>query len=157
VFGQCVKSSWNARTYKVVRFWTSSFNFSYKTVASGVHSRYCLTASTLPSKCVTCCNIRKLRFATVNNYPVWFVWFSWEIIDYLFPPLPLQRLSPVGQGLINIETSLSHSVGILWTSDQPKADTSTRQHTTLARHRLPCLRRDSNTQSQQPSGHKPTP
>jgi len=37
---------------------------------------------------------------------------------------------PVGQGLLNIEASRSHSdtphlVGLLWTSDQPDADTST--------------------------------
>jgi hypothetical protein len=46
-----------------------------------------------------------------------------------------------------------HSVGILWTSDQPEAETSTWQHTTLIRDRLPCLRWDSNTQSQQASSH----
>jgi hypothetical protein len=43
----------------------------------------------------------------------------------------------VGQGLLIIEASRSHtldtpqSVGLLWTSDQPVAETSTRQHTTL--------------------------
>jgi len=44
---------------------------------------------------------------------------------------------PVGQGLIIIENSSSHSVtqqsvGILWTSDQPDVETTTWQHTTLA-------------------------
>ena len=44
----------------------------------------------------------------------------------------------VGQGLLVIETSRSHSdtphwVGLLWTSDQPYAETSTWQHTTLTR------------------------
>jgi len=42
------------------------------------------------------------------------------------------------QDLIIVEASLSHSdtphsVGLLWTSDQPDAQTSTRQHTTLTR------------------------
>jgi len=46
------------------------------------------------------------------------------------PPPPL-----VGQGLLIIENSRSHSdtlhsVGLLWTSDQPVAETSTWQHTT---------------------------
>ena len=44
----------------------------------------------------------------------------------------------VGQGLLVIEASRSHSdtphsVGLLWTSDQPNAETSTWQHTTLTR------------------------
>jgi hypothetical protein len=49
----------------------------------------------------------------------------------------------VGQGLLiieAIEASRSHSVGLLWTSDQLDAVTSTRQHTTLTRHRHPCPR-----------------
>jgi hypothetical protein len=41
-----------------------------------------------------------------------------------------------------------HSVGLLWMSDQPVAETSTWQHTTLTRDRHPCRRRDSNPQSQ---------
>ena len=51
----------------------------------------------------------------------------------------------------------THSVGLLWTSDQPIAETSTWQHTTLTRDRHPCRRRDSNPQSQQASGRRPTP
>jgi hypothetical protein len=35
---------------------------------------------------------------------------------------------PVGQGLIIIEDSRPHSVGLLWTSDQPDAETTTWQH-----------------------------
>jgi hypothetical protein len=41
-----------------------------------------------------------------------------------------------------------HSVGLLWTSDQSVAETSTWQHTTLTRERHPCPRRDSKPQSQ---------
>jgi hypothetical protein len=41
-----------------------------------------------------------------------------------------------------------HSVGLLWTSDQPVAQTSTWQHTTLRTDRHPCPRRYSNPQSQ---------
>jgi len=42
----------------------------------------------------------------------------------------------LGQGLPIIEASWSHSgtphsVGLLWTNDQPNAETSTRQYTTL--------------------------
>ena len=49
------------------------------------------------------------------------------------------------------------SVGLLWTSDQLVAETSTWQHTTLTTDKHPCLRWDSNPQSQQESGRRPTP
>jgi hypothetical protein len=46
----------------------------------------------------------------------------------------------VGQGLLLIQTSRSlsgttHSVGVLWTSDRPDAETSTSQHTAPTRVR----------------------
>jgi hypothetical protein len=68
----------------------------------------------------------------------------------------------VGHGLLIIEapwshSNISHSVGLLWTSDRPIANTSTWKHTTLARERHPCPRRDSNPQSHIASGHRPTP
>jgi hypothetical protein len=49
----------------------------------------------------------------------------------------------VGQGLLIIEASrsysdTSHSVGLICTSDQSDAETSTWQHTTLTRDRHPC-------------------
>jgi hypothetical protein len=60
---------------------------------------------------------------------------------------------PLCQGLLIVEASRSHtrdtqSVGLLWTSDQPDAETCTWQHTTRTRDRDPCLRRGSNPQSQ---------
>jgi len=47
---------------------------------------------------------------------------------------------PVGQGLLIIEASRSHSdtahpVGLLWTSDQPDAEKSIWKHTELIRNR----------------------
>jgi hypothetical protein len=62
----------------------------------------------------------------------------------------------LGQGRLIIEASRSHSypphsVGLLWTSDQPDAETSTWQHTTITTDRHPCLRRVSKPQSQQAS------
>jgi len=67
----------------------------------------------------------------------------------------------VGQGLLTVDASHSHSdalhlVGHLWTSDQPDAENSTWQHTTLTRDRLPRARRDSNPQSQQAKGRRLT-
>ena len=48
----------------------------------------------------------------------------------------------LGQGLLIVEASRSHSgtpqsIGLLWTSDQPDAETSTWQHTTLTKEGLP--------------------
>jgi hypothetical protein len=69
-------------------------------------------------------------------------------IKYIFQFFPL-----VCQGLLIIEASLwhsdtPHSVGLLWTSDRPDAETSTWRHTTITSERHPYLRLDSNTQSQ---------
>ena len=73
----------------------------------------------------------------------------------------MARQPIVGQDHLVIEVSRSQSdspqsVGLLWTSDQPDAETSTLQHTTLTRNRHPDIRRDSNPQFQQFSGRRPT-
>ena len=65
-----------------------------------------------------------------------------------------------GHGLI-IEASPSHSgtphsVGLLWTSDQPDLETSTSKHTTLRRDRYPHPRRYSYPQPQRVSGRRLT-
>jgi len=58
----------------------------------------------------------------------------------------------VGQGILNVEASRSHSdtplsVVFICTSDQPISETSTWQHTTLTKDRHP-YPPDSNPQSQ---------
>jgi hypothetical protein len=73
---------------------------------------------------------------------------------------PMTQQSPVGQDLLIIEASRSHSdtphtVGLLWTSDQPDAETSTWQHTALITDRQRCPRGALNLQSQQASGRRP--
>ena len=49
------------------------------------------------------------------------------------------------------------SVGLLWKSDHLVAKTSTWQHTSLTTDKHPCSRWDSNPQSQQAGGRRPTP
>ena len=84
----------------------------------------------------------------------------WGLNFFLFP---WSNSPPVGQGLLIIEASRSHSdtsqsVGLFWTSDQPVAETSTRHtQTTLTRDSHQWPRRDSNPQSGQVSGLRPTP
>jgi hypothetical protein len=70
---------------------------------------------------------------------------------------PMAQQPPVGQGFLIIEASRSHSdsphsVGLLYTSDQTVVGNSTWRHTTLTTDRHPCVRRDSNPQSQQANG-----
>ena len=64
----------------------------------------------------------------------------------------LEQQPSADQGLLIHEVSRSHnatyqSVGLLWTSDQLVAETSTWQHTTLTTDRHPCPRWDSNPRS----------
>jgi hypothetical protein len=63
----------------------------------------------------------------------------------------------LGQGLLHIEVSPSHSdiphsVGLLWTSDQPDAEISTWQYATITKTDI----RDSKPQCQQASDRKRT-
>jgi hypothetical protein len=65
---------------------------------------------------------------------------SIHVVPITQSPVAQQPLG--GLGLLIIETSRSHSdtqhtVGLLWTSDQPDAGTSTWQHTTLTTDRHP--------------------
>ena len=69
-------------------------------------------------------------------------------------PHPNGRDPPHSRGFW-ITHDAPQSVGLLWTSDQPVAETSTWQHTTLTTDKHPCLRRDSNPWSQQASGRRP--
>jgi hypothetical protein len=67
------------------------------------------------------------------------------IKDILFFSSPMARQPWGGLGLVIFRRftitliDTPHSVGLLWTSDQPVAETSTWQHTTLTRDRHPCL------------------
>jgi len=79
-------------------------------------------------------------------------------------PIVVVFYSPLaGFSLLVFEVSWSHttnapqSVGLLWTSDQSVAETPTWQHTTITTDKHPFPRWDSNPQSQQASGRRPTP
>jgi len=85
--------------------------------------------------------------------------FSWR-----YNPLWLYFHSPVAgfsrlvfRSFLITHNDAPQSVGLLWTSDQSVAETSTWQHTTLTTDKHPCPRWDSNSQSQQASGRRPTP
>ena len=65
--------------------------------------------------------------------------------------------SPHSWGFWITHNDALRSVGLLWTSDQLIAETSTWQHTTLTTDKHPCPRWDSNPRSQQASGRRPAP
>jgi len=73
----------------------------------------------------------------------------------------MTQQSLVAQGLLMFEASHSHSdtkhsLGLLRTGDNPVAQTSTLQHTSLARYRYAPWR-DSNPKHHQASGRRTTP
>ena len=61
------------------------------------------------------------------------------------------------RGFLITHKDAPQSVGLLWTSDQSVAETSTWQHTALTTDKHPCPRWNSNPQSQQASGRRSTP
>jgi hypothetical protein len=82
-------------------------------------------------------------------------WYEYLRADFWFVLKDFFHASTaqVGLGLL-WEVSWLHSdkpqsAGLLWTSDRPIAETCTWQQKTLTIQRLPCPRRDSNSQSQQ--------
>jgi hypothetical protein len=85
----------------------------------------------------------------LNKWDPFLLWPSSCILVFL----SMAHRQLVGQKLPIIEDLLSHShkpqsVGILWTSDRPVAQTSTCQQTTITRDGHPCPRRDSKPKSQ---------
>jgi hypothetical protein len=61
-------------------------------------------------------------------------------------------LWPHSRGFLDHTHDALQSVGLLWTSDQSVAETSTWEHTTLTTDIHPCPRRGSKPESQQASG-----
>jgi hypothetical protein len=66
-------------------------------------------------------------------------WGIWQFVLFdIFSLFSHGTTAPVGQGLLIVKDSWSlsetpHLVGLLWTSDQPDAETSTWQHNTQER------------------------
>ena len=81
------------------------------------------------------------------------------IVLFLFCGAAAQRgpWPPHFWGFLITHSDAPQSVGLLWTSDQLVAETSTLQHITLTTDKHPCLRWDSNPRSQLARGRRPTP
>jgi hypothetical protein len=78
------------------------------------------------------------RLGNTSQHSVCSAFWMWKFSTT--PPLPMAQQTLVGQGLLIIDVSRSHSdtphsLRFLWTSDQPDAETSTCQHTTFTRDR----------------------
>ena len=92
-----------------------------------------------------------IRTEVLHDFPH-FLKAKAEVLTLPKPSAPTAQQPLLGQGFLIIEASRSltdtpHPVGVLWTSDQAVAGTSTCQHTTLTRGRYACSRRDSKQQS----------
>ena len=76
---------------------------------------------------------------------------------WLYFPQPRSGLCPPhSRGFLITYNDAPQSVGLLWTSDQSVAETSTWQYTTLTTDKHPRPRWDSNPQSQRASGRRLT-
>jgi hypothetical protein len=120
-------------------------------------TRVCCTIECYTIVCCTtvCCIIMCCTTVCTTACVAQTVWLC------MGPPFFLAPRPNAGYDLIH-EVSRSHSdtphlVGLLWTSDQLDAETRTWQRTAHTTDRHPCPRWDSNRQSQQASGLRPTP
>ena len=96
-------------------------------------------------------SLKQTRFALIYFIPFLkpfsFFYFSW-LDSTPIGPRPL-----LWGFLDHSQLDTPHPIGLVWTSDRPVAETSTAQHT----RQTSVPGRDSNPQSQQSSGHRPTP
>ena len=115
------------------------------------------------------CHLLSSYWVTIHRVGAKVTWndFLWLNIEcqVTFTPilyfLPMSQQPLVGQSLLIVEVSRSHSdtphsFGLLLTNDQLVAQSNTCQHTTLKKIH-PCSRRDSNPQSQEAIGRGLTP
>ena len=96
----------------------------------------------------------------VTAYRFWSVFVTHAANDIFFWGAAAQRWPwPPHSwwGFLITLNDAPQSVGLLWTSDQLVAETSTWQHTTLTTDKHSCPRWHSNPQSQQASGRRTTP
>ena len=90
------------------------------------------------------------------QFKLWIIVAFWCLI-FFGATTPSGPGPPHSRGFQITNNDAPQVVGLIWTGDQPDAETSTLQHTTISTHSHPCPRWDSNPQSQQASGRRPTP
>jgi len=86
--------------------------------------------------------------------------FQFQAFIYLFLRSATAASGPGPHHYLGFTITLRHThthlIGLPWTSDQPDTETSTWQHTALITDRPPCPQRNSDPNSQQTSGRRPT-
>jgi hypothetical protein len=100
------------------------------------------------------CPTRRLVSIVTRDFLTFFLFLFLSFLVWPFLPIHYRC-----RGLLLYLVTLgdTDSVGLIKVRDQPVAETSTWQHTTLIRDRHPYRWRDSNPQSQQTNGRRPTP
>ena len=106
--------------------------------------------------------IFKVTFTYKWHLDAYFVrFFTFFFFTFVWPLLPTHcrcRVLVLHLIVLNgAHTHTPHSVGLSWTKDRPVAETSTRHRTTFTRERRAWPRRNSNPQSQNANGRRPTP
>jgi hypothetical protein len=135
--------------------WANRLHHVTEIMQRGRPHHSCLVKATVPTLAV-----RKFRHCSrvLRSHPLSCDRVGTFIFHSFFPPMVQTPLR--GQGFLIIEASRSHSdiphsMGLLWTGDEPDAETSSWQHTTVTRDRNSCPRQDSNPQFQQANGRNP--
>jgi hypothetical protein len=128
---------------QVSEFWCT-FKESVVQLSCSLLILYKHTHTSFPSALIS----RWTCFPVTNKVPLF-----WTVFIYTFTQLTLRVLMSYIYGVHILDVSRSHttthqSVGLLWTSDQLIAETSTWQHMTLTTDKYPCLRWESNPRSQ---------
>ena len=97
-------------------------------------------------------SLRRLCTKLINTH---------RVMRRYFPSIRRNSLKLVASFLRFLDhthSDTSHSVGHLWTRDRARRrDLYLNRHSTHKGHKHPCLRRDSNPQSQQASARRPSP
>ena len=121
-------------------------------------SRYCLNNS----KMVRCPVIPGITFASTFHMRwisiarcYYYYYYAIIIRSNFFPHGATAPSGAQAASWSRLHDDITHSVGLLWTSDQPDAQTSTWHHAILTRDRYPCPWQESNPLSLQASGRRP--
>jgi len=111
--------------------------------------------------CYTVHNVMRLDGFGRQRSNLWHEWTSSssEALNYVFFFLPMAQEPIVVHGILIIESATPYTLDRTpldeWSAW--RKDLHLKKHTTLTRDRHPCPLRDSYPQSQQASGHGPTP
>ena len=124
----CNKSiQWYLTVYSCIISWYRSMQTAWKISGRTPHMCY----SHLITPTVTPDNYKFCRFSKYGG------WFSLLLAHFFHDSTALVGINLPTDEVSRSHSNTLHSIGLLWKGDQPDAETSTWQHTTLTRNRHP--------------------